>query len=161
MSAITVHSDFGAQENKVCHCFHCFPIYLLWSDGTGCHDLSFFVSWVLNQVFHSPLSTSSRGSLVHLCFLPLGWCHLYLRLLIFLPATLIPSCASSSPAFCMMYSAYKLKSRVTTYSLDVPVCCSMFSSNCCFLTCIQSSQGAGQVVWSISWRIFHSLLWST
>ena len=22
------------QENKVCHCFHCFPIYLPWSDGT-------------------------------------------------------------------------------------------------------------------------------
>ena len=21
------------------HCFHCFPIYLPWSDGTGCHDL--------------------------------------------------------------------------------------------------------------------------
>ena len=21
-------SDFGAQENKVCHCFHCFPFYL-------------------------------------------------------------------------------------------------------------------------------------
>ena len=28
-----------------------------------------------------------------------------------------------------------------------PVCCSMSSSNCCFLTCIQISQGAGQVVW--------------
>ena len=28
-----------------------------------------------------------------------------------------------------------------------PVCCSMFSSNCCFLTCIQISQEAGQVVW--------------
>ena len=28
-------------KNKVCHCFHCFPIYLPWSDGTGCHDLSF------------------------------------------------------------------------------------------------------------------------
>ena len=25
----------------VCHCFHCFPIYLPWSDGTGCHDLRF------------------------------------------------------------------------------------------------------------------------
>ena len=24
-----------------CHCFHCFPIYLPWSDGTGCHDLKF------------------------------------------------------------------------------------------------------------------------
>ena len=28
-----------------------------------------------------------------------------------------------------------------------PVCCSMSSSNCCFLTCIQISQEAGQVVW--------------
>ena len=25
----------------VCPCFHCFPIYLSWNDGTGCHDLSF------------------------------------------------------------------------------------------------------------------------
>ena len=29
------------SEHKVCHCFHCFPIYLPWSDGTRCHDLSF------------------------------------------------------------------------------------------------------------------------
>ena len=28
-----------------------------------------------------------------------------------------------------------------------PVCCSMSSSNCCFLTCIQISQEAGKVVW--------------
>ena len=26
---------------KVSHCFHCFPVYFPWSDGTGCHDLSF------------------------------------------------------------------------------------------------------------------------
>ena len=32
---------FGAPQNKVCHCFHYFPIYLPCSDGTGCHDLSF------------------------------------------------------------------------------------------------------------------------
>ena len=32
---------FGTQENEVCHCFHCFPIYLSWSDVTGCHDLCF------------------------------------------------------------------------------------------------------------------------
>ena len=31
-------SDFGAQKNKV---WHCFPIYFPWSDGTKCHDLSF------------------------------------------------------------------------------------------------------------------------
>ena len=28
-------------QNKVWHCFHCFPIYLPWSDGTRCHDLRF------------------------------------------------------------------------------------------------------------------------
>ena len=29
------------KKHKFCHCFHCFPIYLSWSDGTRCHDLSF------------------------------------------------------------------------------------------------------------------------
>ena len=28
MAAVTICSDFGAQENKISHCFHCFPIYL-------------------------------------------------------------------------------------------------------------------------------------
>ena len=32
---------FWSPQNKVCHCFHCFPIYFPWSDGTGCHDLCF------------------------------------------------------------------------------------------------------------------------
>ena len=35
----------------------------------------------------------------------------YLRLLIFLPAILFPAYASSSLAFCMMYSAYKLNKQ--------------------------------------------------
>ena len=34
-----------------------------------------------------------------------------------------------------------------SFSYLEPVCCSMSSSNCCFLTCIQISQDAGQVVW--------------
>ena len=34
-----------------------------------------------------------------------------MRLLIFLPAISIPACASSSPAFLMMYSAYKLNKQ--------------------------------------------------
>ena len=42
MAAVTICSDFGAPQNKVCHCFHCFPIYLPWSDGSRCHDLHFF-----------------------------------------------------------------------------------------------------------------------
>ena len=39
--ADTICSDFWAPQNKVSHCFHCFPIYLSWSDGTRCHDLNF------------------------------------------------------------------------------------------------------------------------
>ena len=28
MAAVSMCSDFGAPQNKVSHCFHCFPIYL-------------------------------------------------------------------------------------------------------------------------------------
>ena len=31
------------RKNKVSCCFHCFPIYLPWSDGTRCHDLRFLI----------------------------------------------------------------------------------------------------------------------
>ena len=34
MAAITICSDLGAPQNKVCHCFHCFSVYLPSSDGT-------------------------------------------------------------------------------------------------------------------------------
>ena len=29
------------KKKEVWHCFHCFPIYFPWSDGTRCHDLRF------------------------------------------------------------------------------------------------------------------------
>ena len=59
MAAVTICSDFGAQENKICHCFLCFPICLLLSDGTGCCDLCFlnptrdqnFVPCIGRQIF--------------------------------------------------------------------------------------------------------------
>ena len=111
MAAITICSDFGAQKNKFSHCFHYFPIYLPRNDGTGCHALSF-----LNVELRPPFSFSSftfikrifsSSSLSALRVVSSA----YLRLLIFLPAILIPACASSSPAFLMMYSAYKLNKQ--------------------------------------------------
>ena len=45
-----------------------------------------------------------------------------LRLLIFFPTILIPACESSSPAFCMMYSAYKLNKQGD----NVQLCCTPF-----------------------------------
>ena len=78
----------------------------------------------------------------------------YLRLLIFLLAILIPAYASSSPAFLMMYSAYKLNKQgdnIQPWHTPFPIWnqsvvpCPVL--NYCFLTCIQVSQEAGQVVW--------------
>ena len=123
-----------------------------WSDGTGCHDLSF-----LTLSFKPSFSLSSFTFIKTLFSSSLSAIRVvssaYLRLLIFLLAILIPACGSSSPAFLMMYSAYKLISRVKIYSHDhsfpylEQVCCSMSSSKCCFLTCIQISQKGGQMVW--------------
>ena len=102
---------FGVQEKKVCHHFHCFPIYLPWSDGTRCHYLSF---WMLT--FKPTFSLSSFTSIKRL-FSSSSFSAMrvvssaYLRLLIFLPAILIPAYGSSSPAFRMMYSAYKLNKQ--------------------------------------------------
>ena len=78
----TIHSDFGAQENKICHGFQFFPIYLSWSDGTGCRDLKFFGCWVLSQLFHSLLSPPS-SYFSSLCFqlLFVFVCSLYPELL--------------------------------------------------------------------------------
>ena len=77
----------------------------------------------------------------------------YLRLLMFLLATLISGCASSSLAFHRMYSVYKLNKQGDNISLAILL--SQFGtsllfhvcSNCCFLTCIQISQEADKVIW--------------
>ena len=87
------------QENKVSHCFHCFPIYLPWSDGTWCHDLSF---WMLSFKPAFPLFSftliKSHFSSFSLCVIRV-LSSAYLRLLIFLLTILIPAWDSSSLAF--------------------------------------------------------------
>ena len=42
MTSVIIHSDFRAKEEEICHCFHLFPFYLPWSDGTRCHDVKFY-----------------------------------------------------------------------------------------------------------------------
>ena len=69
MAAVTICSDFGAQEKKVCHWFHCFHIF--------CHEVmgpddTILVSWMFS--FKPAFSLSSftfiKGSFVPLHFLP-------------------------------------------------------------------------------------------
>ena len=95
---------FVPPQNKVCHCFHCFPIY-----GTRCHDLVF---WMLS--FKPTFSLSSFIFIKRLVSSSLSIrmvSPVYVRLLIFLLSILIPACASSSSAFHLMYSAYKLNKQ--------------------------------------------------
>ena len=78
MAAVTVCGDFGALQKKICHYFHFFCLYLPLSDGTTCHDLRFLNVVFQASFFHSPLSLSSRGSLVPLHSLPLERYHLHI-----------------------------------------------------------------------------------
>ena len=193
MAAVTICSEFGAQENKVCHCFHCFPIYLPWSDATRCRDLGFvsfkpafsLSSFTFGTSLLAEMVKASAYNVVDLGSIPgsgrspgegngnplqypclenpmdrgAWWTTLhavaesdtteplhftsftfikrlfsasslsairvvssaYLKLLILLLAILVPSCASSSPAILIMYSAYKLNKQGDNICLDVLV----------------------------------------
>ena len=108
MAAVTICSDFGAQKDKVSHSFQCLSII--------CHKVMGPVPW---SWFFECLSFKSGFSLSSYTFIKRLFSSYslsairvvspaYLRLLIFLPSILIPACASTNPAFHMMYYAYKL-----------------------------------------------------
>ena len=152
MAAVTFRSDFGAQEEEICHYFHLFPFYLSCSNGAGCHDLSFFLIFTLMVALSlssftliKRLFSSSLLSVIRVMS------SAYLRLLMFLPPVLIPACNSSSWHFSIC-SAYRLNKQVTADSLILllslePISCSVQHSNCCFLTHIQVSHETGKMVW--------------
>ena len=173
MAAVTICSDFGAPKNKAWHCFHCFPIYF--------HEvmrpdvmtfvfcmLSFKPAFPLSSfIFIKRLFSTSLLSAIRVVS------SAYLSLLIFLLAIFLQlvslKLASSSPAFLMMYSAYKLNKQgdnIQRWCTPFPIWNKSIVP-CPVLTV--ASRPAyrflkRQVRWSgipIFFRIFHSLLWST
>ena len=93
----------------------------------------------------------------------------YLILLIFLPEILTPTYASSSPAFCMIYFAYKLNKQDDNIQ---PWCTPFLIWNQSIVRCSRPAVPSWpayrffrrHVRWSgitISLRIFHSFLWCT
>ena len=79
---------------------------------------------------------------------------MHIWFLIFLPAILIPACDSSSPAFRMMYSTYKLNKQgdnIQPWCTPLPILkqsvapCPVLTV--ASLTCIQVFQEAGKVFW--------------
>ena len=105
MAAVTICSHFGAQENifspSICH------------EVMG-PDAVIFVFWMLT--FKPSFSLSSFTFIKRFFSSSSPYAirvvsSAYLRWLIFLPAILIPTCASSSSVFLMMYSAQKLNKQ--------------------------------------------------
>ena len=125
--------------------------------------------WVLSQLFHSSLSfikrlfSSSFLSAIRVVSSE------YLKLLIFLQAILIAACASSSPAFLMMYSAYKLDEQgdsIQPWDTPFPI----WSQSVVPFPVLIITSCPGyrflrrQVRWAIipiSWRIFQFIVFHT
>ena len=169
MAAVTICSDFGAPPKiksltvsivspSICH------------EVMG-QDAMFLAFWMLSYKPTFPLSSftfimrlfSSVLSAIRVVS------SAYLRLLIFLRAILIPPCASSSPEFLLMYSAYKLNKQgdnIQPWRTPFPIW-KQFIVPCPVLI-IASWSGyrfhRRPVRWSsipTSWRIFYNLLWFT
>ena len=122
MAPVTIHSDFGAQGNKIYHCFHFSPsVYHEMMEP----DTMILVFWILNfkpGFLLSSLTLIKRLFSYSLISAFRVVSSAYLRLLIFLLVILIPACASSNLAFCLMYSAYKLNKQGDS----IQSCCTPF-----------------------------------
>ena len=168
MAAITICSDFGAQKKSVTVSivspFICQEVMEL--------DAKILVFWRLNfkpafslssfTFINSLLSFSSLSAIRVVS-------SVYLRLLIFLPVILIPACVSSSLAFHMMYSTYKLNKQgenIQPWWAPFPIWNQSIIPRPVLTVASWPAYRflRSQVRWSgipISWRIFHSLLSST
>ena len=131
-----------------------------------CHDLHFFMlsfkpSFLLSFfTFIKKLFSSSSSSDITVVS------SVYLRSLIFLPGILIPDCTSSSLAFHMMYSTYKLNKggeNIQPWHTPFPILNQSVAP--CLVITVASWPPyrflRRQDTWSdipISWRIFHKFV---
>ena len=121
MAAVTICSDFGAQENEVSQ-FPLFPhiLDMKWWDS----DAMIFISWMLS--FKPAFSLTCFTFIKRLLSSSsLVVSSAYLRLLVFLLAILIPAYASSSLAFPMICSEYKLNNQgdnIQPWCTPFPIC---------------------------------------
>ena len=119
MAAVTICSDFGAQEEEICHYFHLFPFYLPCINGVDAMILVFVVVVVVVVLIFSlkPALSLSSFTFIKRLFSSSSLSaitvvsSMYLRLLMFLLPIWIPACNSYNPAFLMICSAHQLNKR--------------------------------------------------
>ena len=111
LQSVTICSDFGVPKIKSATVSTVSPSICHEVMGPDAMILVFWMLsfkstfWLSSFTFIKRLFSSSSLSVRRMVLFA------YLRLLIFLPAILIPAFASSSPVFLMMYSAYKLNKQ--------------------------------------------------
>ena len=107
MAAVTIHSDFGAQEYNFYHYFYVFPS--IFRDLMG-PDAMILLFWILS---FKPAFSFSSFTFIKRLFSSFSLSAVrvvspaYLSLLTFPQAILIPGCASPSHALCVLYCAYQ------------------------------------------------------
>ena len=169
MAVITICSDFGAQENKVWHLFPLFPhlFPMKWWDQMPWS--SFSECWILSQLFHSPLLLSSRGCLVFLHFRHKGGVICISEVIDISPGNLDSSLCFFQPSISHDVLCIKLNKQgdnIQPWHTPFPIW-NQSVVPCPVLTVASWPAYKflkRQVRWSgipISFRIFHSMLWST
>ena len=162
MAAVTICRDFRAPQKTKSASFHYFPIICHEVMGPDAMILVFWTFSLSSFTFIKRLSSSSLSAIRVVS-------SEYLRLLIFLPANLIPAYASSSPAFLMMYSAYKLNKHsdnIQSWRTTFPICNRSVVPRPVLTVASWPAyrflrrQVRGSDI-PMSSRIFYSLLWST
>ena len=121
MAAVTFHSDFGSQENKVCYCFHCFHFI--------CHkvmgpDTMIFVSWMLS--FKPAFSFFSFTFIKRLFSSSLSAIRVVLSACLRLLISLL--------AFWLQHVLYQFYTLCYKEVGILP----MFKNSCCIPSCIES-----------------------
>ena len=115
---------------------------------------SFSECWALSQLFHSPLYFHQEAFQFLFTFCHKGG-------VIRISEVIDISSGNLDSRFCFFQSSvshdvlcievkeagWQYAALMYSFPYLEQVCCSMSSSNCCFLTCIYISQEAGQVVW--------------
>ena len=123
MPAVTICSDFRAQEGEICHYFYFSPSIfheVMGPDAMILLFLMFSFKPALTLFLHPHQGLFGSSSLSAIRVVSSA----YPRVLMFLPPILIPACNSSSPAFLKMCSVYRLSKHggvaVQIESLVVP-----------------------------------------
>ena len=154
MAAVTISRILESRKINSATVSIAFPSVYHEVMGPDAMILSFWMFSLSSFSFIKRLFSSSSLSTITVVL------SAYLRLLIFLLAILIPACASSSPMFLMIYSAYKLNKQPPFPIWDQSVVpCRVLTVGSWPAYRFLKRQVRRYGI-PISFRMLHSLLWS-